>query len=92
MINEHIVNIYDEDKLQKEETMRKIGISDLLKKPLKNIFDSEELDEKSVCREFRHTANDGRTHLTTIEMAKKLAAYHQYYAVNKAVERTTQTS
>lgn len=29
---------------------------------LKNIFDSEELDEKSVCREFRHTANDGKTY------------------------------
>lgn len=36
-----------------EETMKKFGISDFLKKPLKNIFDSKELDEKSVCREFR---------------------------------------
>ena len=25
---------------------------------LKNIFESSELDENSVCREFRHTAND----------------------------------
>ena len=31
---------------------------------LKNIFESEELDEKSVCREFRHTANDGKTYNT----------------------------
>jgi hypothetical protein len=31
---------------------------------LKNIFDSEELVEKSVCREFRHTANDGKTYNT----------------------------
>ena len=31
---------------------------------LKNIFGSEELDEKSVCREFRHTANDGKTYNT----------------------------
>lgn len=31
---------------------------------LKNIFESKELDEKSVCREFRHTANDGKTYNT----------------------------
>ncbi len=31
---------------------------------LKNIFDSEELDEKSVCRDFRHTAKDGKTYKT----------------------------
>lgn len=27
---------------------------------LKNIFQSGELDEKSVCRDFRHTAEDGK--------------------------------
>ncbi|MBD3795979.1 MAG: virulence RhuM family protein, partial [Epsilonproteobacteria bacterium] len=31
---------------------------------LKNIFENEELDENSVCREFRHTANDGKTYNT----------------------------
>lgn len=31
---------------------------------LKNIFDEGELDEKSVCREFRHTANDGKSYQT----------------------------
>ncbi len=31
---------------------------------------------------------DLKTNLTVIETTKKLAAYHQYYAVNKAVERT----
>jgi len=31
---------------------------------LKNIFESKELDEKSVCREFRHTANDGKSYNT----------------------------
>jgi len=32
-INEHIINIYDENELQKEESMRKIGISDFSTKP-----------------------------------------------------------
>ncbi len=31
---------------------------------LKNIFESEELEEKSVCREFRHTAKDGKNYKT----------------------------
>ncbi|MGE3301390.1 MAG: virulence RhuM family protein [Arcobacter sp.] len=31
---------------------------------LKNIFESEELNENSVCREFRHTANDGKIYNT----------------------------
>ncbi len=31
---------------------------------LKNIFGSEELEEKSVCREFRHTAKDGKNYKT----------------------------
>lgn len=31
---------------------------------LKNIFESEELYEKSVCREFRHTANDSKNYQT----------------------------
>lgn len=31
---------------------------------LKNIFESSELDENSVCREFRHTANDGKIYNT----------------------------
>ncbi|MDD4855972.1 MAG: type I restriction endonuclease subunit R [Sulfuricurvum sp.] len=40
----------------------------------------------------KSTKVDSKNHLTTIETVKKLAAYHQYYAVNKAVERTTQAS
>ena len=35
---------------------------------------------------------DIKTGITTIETIKKLAAYHQYYAVNKAVERTIKAS
>ena len=40
----------------------------------------------------KSTKVDSKTQITTIETVKKLAAYHQYYAVNKAVERTTQAS
>lgn len=40
----------------------------------------------------KNTKVDSKTQITTIETVKKLAAYHQYYAVNKAVERTTQAS
>ncbi|MGD9581492.1 MAG: type I restriction endonuclease subunit R, partial [Vampirovibrionia bacterium] len=35
---------------------------------------------------------DAKTKITTIETTKKLAAYHQYYAVNKAVETTISAS
>lgn len=31
---------------------------------LKNIFESQELEEKSVCRDFRHTAKDGKNYKT----------------------------
>ncbi|MBU0473967.1 MAG: type I restriction endonuclease subunit R [Bacteroidetes bacterium] len=35
---------------------------------------------------------DAKTKITTIETVKKLAAYHQYYAVNKAVATTISAS
>ncbi len=31
---------------------------------LKNIFENGELDEKSVCRDFRHAAEDGKNYTT----------------------------
>ncbi|MCB4764118.1 MAG: type I restriction endonuclease subunit R, partial [Sulfurovum sp.] len=36
----------------------------------------------------KNTKTDSKTGITTIETVKKLAAYHQYYAVNKAVSST----
>ena len=36
----------------------------------------------------KSTNEDSKTGITTIETVKKLAAYHQYYAVNKAVAST----
>ena len=36
----------------------------VITKHLKNIFDSGELDEESVCANFAHTAADGKTYQT----------------------------
>ena len=33
-------------------------------KHLRNIFDSEELNESEVCAKFAHTASDGKTYQT----------------------------
>lgn len=37
-------------------------------------------------------SEDKVTHIVKVETAKKVAAYHQYYAVNKAVEQTIRAS
>jgi type I restriction enzyme, R subunit len=53
------------------------------------------LSKKTVLDLIRHfivfeknKKEDLKTNLTVIETTKKLAAYHQYYAVNKAVDNT----
>ncbi len=40
----------------------------------------------------KHRKEDSITKITTISTVKKLAAYHQYYAVNRAVESTLRAS
>ncbi len=57
------------------------------------------LNKKTLLDLIRHfivfeksKREDLKTNLTIIETTKKLAAYHQYYAVNKAVERTIAAS
>ncbi len=40
----------------------------------------------------KSSKEDTKTGITTVETVKKLSAYHQYYAVNKAVERTLKAS
>lgn len=37
----------------------------VITKHLKNIFDSSELQQNSVCAKFAHTAEDGKTYNTT---------------------------
>jgi type I restriction enzyme R subunit len=44
-----------------------------------------------VTYEKSHT-EDKNTHIVKVETVKKIAAYHQYYAVNKAVEQTIRAS
>jgi len=41
---------------------------------------------------YEKSKKEDKNGIVTIETVKKLAAYHQYYAVNKAVERTTKAS
>ena len=40
----------------------------------------------------RTSTEDKTTHIISVETMKKIAAYHQYYAVNKAVEQTIRAS
>ena len=41
---------------------------------LSNIFKTCELDENSVCREFRHTAEDGKTYNTKYYNLRSITA------------------
>jgi len=41
---------------------------------LKNIFNSGELDESAVCRDFRHTAEDGKGYKTKYYNLKAITA------------------
>ncbi len=41
---------------------------------------------------YEKSKKEDKDGIVAIETVKKLAAYHQYYAVNKAVERTTKAS
>ncbi len=57
------------------------------------------LNKKTLLDLIRHfivfektKKEDTNTGITTIETAKKIAAYHQYYAVNRAVESTLRAS
>lgn len=58
-----------------------------------------QLNKKTLLDLIRHfivfekmKKEDAKTGITTIETVKKLSAYHQYAAVNKAVERTIEAS
>jgi len=53
---------------------------------LKNIFSEKELDQDSVCRDFRHTAQDGKNYITKFYNLRAITAVR--YRVNS--QRGTQ--
>jgi hypothetical protein len=58
------VRVEDEDVWLRAEAMEELFQKDrrTVQEHLKNIFNSGELDENSVCRKFRHTAEDGKNY------------------------------
>jgi len=62
------VDVYYKDKTvwctQKAMSMLFDCDRSVVTKHLKNIFDSGELNEHSVCAKFAHTASDGKNYMT----------------------------
>ena len=50
---------------------------------LKNIFDSGELDENSVCANFAHTAEDGKTYKTKYYNLRTITAVGYRYSAGE---------
>ena len=53
---------------------------------LKNIFQEQELDEKSVCRDFRHTAQDSKTYTTKYYNLRAITAVGYRVNSHRATE------
>lgn len=53
---------------------------------LSNIFDEGELDENSVCRDFRHTATDGKTYNTKYYNLRAITAVGYRVNSHRATE------
>lgn len=53
---------------------------------LKNIFSDDELNENSVCRDFRHTAKDGKTYSTKYYNLKAIIAVGYRVNSHRAIE------
>ena len=53
---------------------------------LKNIFSEKELDENSVCREFRHTASDGKNYNTKYYNLRAITAVGYRVNSHRATE------
>ena len=53
---------------------------------LSNIFNTGELDENSVCREFRHTAEDGKTYNTKYYNLRAITAVGYRVNSHRAIE------
>nr|CBH37073.1 putative type I restriction enzyme HindVIIP R protein, N-terminal part [uncultured archaeon]CBH40089.1 hypothetical protein, HsdR family [uncultured archaeon] len=84
------------------EQKKKDGIRDKYLRSLGNkilrfnnaeLFENTENVLKVIEKSLSPTGRDGREGgITTVTTIKKLASYHQYYAVNKAVESTLRAS
>ncbi len=53
---------------------------------LKKIFEDDELDEKQVCRDFRHTAQDGKNYTTKYYNLKAITAVGYRTNSHRAIE------
>lgn len=53
---------------------------------LKKIFADNELDENSVCRDFRHTAEDGKTYTTKYYNLRAITAVGYRVNSHRAIE------
>lgn len=53
---------------------------------LKRIFEDGELNENSVCRDFRHTAEDGKTYTTKYYNLKAITAVGYRVNSHRAIE------
>lgn len=53
---------------------------------LKKIFDDGELDENSVCRDFRHTAEDGKQYITKYYNLRAITAVGYRVNSHRAIE------
>jgi len=58
------VRVEDENVWSHSEAMAELFLKDrrTIQEHLKNIFAAGELDENSACRNFRHTADDGKNY------------------------------
>ena len=58
----------------------------VITKHLKNIFESNELDENSVCANFAHTAKDGKTYTTKYYNLRAITAIGYRVNSHRAIE------
>ena len=76
----------------RDKYLRSIG-NKILRFNNAELFENTESVLKVIEKSLSPTGRDGREGgVTTVTTIKKLASYHQYYAVNKAVESTLRAS
>ncbi|GHU61788.1 hypothetical protein FACS1894123_01680 [Bacteroidia bacterium] len=81
------VRVEDENVWLRSEAMAELFQKDrrTVQEHLKNVFVSGELDENSVCRIFRHTAEDGKIIKTDVSIAKNYLSKLELSELNEIV-------